>query len=426
MKVTFFTTDWDNCVAGPNSWIKRILPNLREKGVDIRVLACAFGQQNNPTIEFLLKSGFDCKVFQAQKFFTIPVAIRWILQQLKKDTPDIFVPSTGTMSFYAAKWVKSEGIPTVNVLHSDDAYHRGVLKQFIFGEPDFRFSALVCVSKFLEEFVLSQKPKDTLIKYIPYGTPLPSGKASLPSIDRFRLVYVGRLVEEQKRASEVARALCLATLTYPNCEAVMYGDGDAKPAVQAVLEQYKGHKVTLFGRVDSQKIQNKLLESHALVLLSDYEGLPISVLEAMACGVVPICLNIRSGVSELIKDGENGFLVCDRKDDFLKAVGKLQSNAKLWENLSQNAVKTIQESYSESFCAREWISLFEYLNSRKSKPVQIKVPLQIKLPTLNDDIEHSVHRVSVLGFYILKFFNAIKWRVEAILLRNASKLTQRQ
>ncbi|WP_371821102.1 glycosyltransferase [Chloracidobacterium sp. D] len=42
------------------------------------------------------------------------------------------------------------------------------------------------------------------------------------------------------------------------------------------------------------------------VLLSDYEGLPIALMEAMATGLVPICTAMRSGIGQLVVDGVTG------------------------------------------------------------------------------------------------------------------------
>jgi len=44
-------------------------------------------------------------------------------------------------------------------------------------------------------------------------------------------------------------------------------------------------------------------------LPSAFEGLPVALLEAMACGAVPVVSDIRSGVRQVVRDGENGYVV---------------------------------------------------------------------------------------------------------------------
>jgi glycosyltransferase involved in cell wall biosynthesis len=52
-----------------------------------------------------------------------------------------------------------------------------------------------------------------------------------------------------------------------------------------------------------------LARADVFLLPSSFEGLPVSLLEAMAQGAVPVVSAVRSGVRELVRDGENGFLV---------------------------------------------------------------------------------------------------------------------
>ncbi|QUV81159.1 glycosyltransferase [Chloracidobacterium sp. D] len=60
------------------------------------------------------------------------------------------------------------------------------------------------------------------------------------------------------------------------------------------------------GLVDNARIQALMAEHHMFVLLSDYEGLPIALMEAMATGLVPICTAMRSGIGQLVVDGVTG------------------------------------------------------------------------------------------------------------------------
>ena len=67
--------------------------------------------------------------------------------------------------------------------------------------------------------------------------------------------------------------------------------------------------VQLVGFVENDQILKHLLECHAVVLLSDHEGLGLSLLEGMASGVVPIGLRGAPGVTEFVVDGLTGLLV---------------------------------------------------------------------------------------------------------------------
>ena len=136
------------------------------------------------------------------------------------------------------------------------------------------------------------------------------------------------------------------------------------------------------GRVDVSGVYSVLRDCHALVLLSDYEGLPVSMLEAMAVGVVPVCLDMRSGIRDAIKPGFNGLIVKDRKEDFYAAVQTLQRDAVLWSILSANARETVKQRFSEETCVASWIELLRSFDKRK-RIGPVKSPVIVRLPRSN-------------------------------------------
>lgn len=335
----------------------------------------------------LRSQGVDCAAVATQTY--IEDRVRWILKRLQEDPPDVFVPNAMLPSYYAGRWAREAGIPTVGILHSDDSYHRGLLNEFVFGDTDYRLSALVCVSRFLEQEVLRRRPHGVLIRRIPCGVPIPEDMAQLPT-GRMRLVYTGRLVEEQKRISELTRALCRVVREVESTEAFIYGEGPAATQVdQIVSSDGNGLPIHFAGRVDSDRIQEHLQKGHVLVLLSDYEGLPISMMEAMASGVVPICLRTRSGAVELIEHDKTGLLVSNRGDDFVNAARRLRCEPDTWERLSLAARAKMQAEYSSEASAASWETLLRALSDNSQTKRVVKAPRQVVLPPIPAALAHG-------------------------------------
>jgi len=73
----------------------------------------------------------------------------------------------------------------------------------------------------------------------------------------------------------------------------LVGDGPDRPALQTAFEQ-DGllQNIKFWGWLDPEAVKERLLELDALVLMSDCEGLPLALLEAMAHGVVPVISRI--------------------------------------------------------------------------------------------------------------------------------------
>jgi len=208
-----------------------------------------------------------------------------------------------------------------------------------------------------------------------------------------RLVYVGRLVDEQKRIIDTTKALCRAVKEIPNTEAFIYGSGSEHDSVELVLNQEgKDLPIYLMGLINSDEMQKHLLKYHVIVLLSDYEGIPVSLIESMACGLVPICTKIESGIPELITHNVNGLLVIDRGDDFVAAVKRLHDEPNLWKNLSQLARAKVESDYSHDICVGKWERLFENIHQSHLPKRPISIPNILNLPPLNVHLDYDDHR----------------------------------
>ena len=323
----------------------------------------------------------------------LPYAVRSFVEFLEESQPDVYVPNCIVPAYFAAGYARRSGIPTVGVLHSDDPFYWGLVDEFIKGRPDFRVSAVVPVSTFLETEVTSTAAAlGVTVCRIGCGVAIPARTAEPPS-SVFRLVYVGRLVEEQKRVSDVTTALCAAAQDIPNLEAWIVGEGCARDTVENIIQKKGNGRVRLLGRVDNANIYDVLAQCHGLVLLSDYEGMPISMLEAMAAGVVPICLDVRSGIREALEHGVNGLIVKDRAVDFISAVKALKGDTVRWQSLSRAARETVRQRYSIEECACQWVRLLRRLNSARAARASFNAPKVLRLPPRNPKFGHQDMRL---------------------------------
>ncbi len=420
MKITYCARDWSNFVGGSNSWLSRLLPVLRRRGIESRVLCFTLSPgEQCPTVRSLRKAGIDCVTVPEEEMKYTEQRVRWILERVAENPPDVFVPDYLLPAYYAGRWIREAGIPTVGIcpVPLNVWVYPGILDQFVFGSSAYQVSAFACVSKYLEQSVLEQHPKGVLVSCIPHGVPIPKDVAQKPN-GRLRLAYVGRLIERAKRISEVTRSLCRAVREVPGTEAVIYGDGPERPTVERILrEEGDGLPVRLYGWVDSYDIQRHLLGCHALVLLSDHEGLPLSVMEGMACGLVPIGLRGTSGVTELVEDNITGFLVNDRSDGFVTAVRRLREDAVLWDRLARSARAKVEAEYSLEVCATRWQELCEKLANCSGPRKPLRIPRRLNLPpvhpALGEDnrIPHPYQR---LIQPVKRFMSHVKYQYPSI------------
>jgi colanic acid/amylovoran biosynthesis glycosyltransferase len=387
MKATFFTRDYANVSGGHNTWLCRFLPNLRRRGIELRVLCFHLSPEEEfPTARSLRQAGFSCTTVSEEEMKYTKQRVRWIFDRLTEDPPDVFVVNAVyPAAYYAGRWLREAGIPTVGICHGGGMmnFYEGLLDEFVLGRAAYQVSAFVCISKFLEQAVLERRPQGILVRCIPYGVPIPESVAKKPR-GRLRLAYVGRLAEEQKRISEVTHGLCRAVREVPGTEALIYGDGPARAAVEQILrEEGNGLPVQLVGFVENDRIPKHLLECHAVVLLSDHEGLGLALLEGMASGVVPIGLRGAPGVTEFVVDGLTGLLVGNRGDEFVAAVRRLREDPALWERLARSAHAKVEADYSEKVCVDRWQELFHTLVNSSGPRKPLRIPRRLHLPPVH-------------------------------------------
>lgn len=385
MKILICAHDRPDSVNGPNVWLQRLLPELRKSGIDSELLFFPVGNPMKcPTIQALKQNNFSCKIYEGLKY--TEHKMKWILKRVNEIQPDIFMPNLNIPAYHASKYIKKAGIPVVGMLHSDDPFYRSIVDEFIIKPAESYLSAIICVSGFLEDFCRDRCESKTIIRKIPYGVPVPERKAGFDN-NRLKLMYAGRFIERQKRISDVTKSLCKLTMKIPGTEAVLYGSGPSEPDVKQIINESKGAQVHLGGLVDSNELQEKFLENQVFVLLSDYEGLPIALMESMAAGLVPVCYKMDSGIPELVTDGVNGLIVKDREQSFYHAINRLMTEEKLWVKLSDGARNKIEEGYSIPFMKKEWRHLLlELHKGNPSRNVNLEIPRKFDLPPENPAI----------------------------------------
>ncbi len=389
MKVAFCTSEFSDLSGGQNTWLCNFLPELRRFGIESRVLSFAPSDEREfATVRSLRQSGISCiTCFEKQHPYT-EQRLRWLLEQLAEQPPDVFVLNMVLpAAYYAARWLREAGIPTVGICHIgvDHCLYPALVDEFVFGREDYRVSALVCVSQYLEEAIVGRRPQEVLVKTIPCGVLIPKHEARKPNGGPLRLAYVGRLSEEAKRISEVTRALCRAAREIPGVEALIYGDGEERDAVERIIrEEADGLPVYLVGYVENGALRTHLLKCHAVVLLSDWEGLGLGLLEGMACGLVPVGLrHAHGGGPELIDDEVTGLLVEDRADSFVAAVRRLRDDPALWMRLSRSARAEIDAKYSMRICAARWQELLSQVANGAAPRKAISIPANFDLPRVH-------------------------------------------
>ncbi|RYF47235.1 MAG: colanic acid biosynthesis glycosyltransferase WcaL, partial [Comamonadaceae bacterium] len=123
-----------------------------------------------------------------------------------------------------------------------------------------------------------------------------------------RLVCVGRLCE-QKGQLLLLQAVRQLLNTGEVFELVLAGDGEMRSDLEHYIQEHRlGPFVSITGWISSERVKQELQASHAMVLASFAEGLPVVIMEAMALQKPVISTSI-AGIPELVRHGVDGWLV---------------------------------------------------------------------------------------------------------------------
>lgn len=172
-----------------------------------------------------------------------------------------------------------------------------------------------------------------------------------PYDDRDRVVgFLGRLDEEKgvRELAAVARSL-------PDDVTFRFiGDGDLREWLESDLsDEVERGEVELTGWVDHDDVPRQLNDLALLVMPSQpTEGLPTTILEALACGT-PVLASPVSGVPDVVREGETGFLIESRAPEPLReTVLDVLARDDLTA-ISENGRELIEREYSfEAACDR--------------------------------------------------------------------------
>jgi glycosyltransferase involved in cell wall biosynthesis len=174
--------------------------------------------------------------------------------------------------------------------------------------------------------------------------------------DGHRVIAIGRL-ELQKGFDMLLRAFAQCAQGHPDWTLKIIGDGSERERLQALARVLQ-----ISDRVDWQlpakEPEKELRRSDLFVLSSRYEGLPMVLLEAMACGLPVVSFDCPSGPKEIIRDGEDGLLVRANDIDALaQAIRHLMSSEGERKRLGENATRIV-ERFGLAKISEMWSTLF--------------------------------------------------------------------
>jgi len=356
--ILFLNSDWS--VSGVNTFTEHLARSLIMKGYDVKIVFTRGKYGKYPENDFM--PGVPTVFLNPKK--TQPW-YRGIFDALKEYVSNydncIVVPNYDFVASCTSSSLP-DNVGIVGIAHSDDVEHY---------EHVYRlghwWNHIVTVSetikKNLLEYNRSFTEKTSTVYYgIPEGNRsyLSSVTAKHQATDScIRLIYTGRLILTQKRVDRFFHLCKYLDQMQVNYHLDIVGDGP----LEAKMSEYflDNSKVTIHGRLSKDEIDVLLKKAHVFTMLSDFEGLPLSLIEALKEGCIPVLNKIESGVCEIIESGVNG-LIIDHADmrEMAAQIKDLANSKEKRVRIAENAYKTfIEKGLDLNSMRDQYVEIFE-------------------------------------------------------------------
>lgn len=226
------------------------------------------------------------------------------------------------------------------------------------------FHQAVAVSRDMQNAFVKQYGFDKMkVSVIHNGIDVPKISTKRYNVCPFVIGSSGRLfsVKDYPFMVEIAKAIREKT---SRVSFNLAGDGPERPKLHTLIQQYALNGIfVLKGHLKDMSAFYQGLDLY--LNTSIHEGIPMSVLEAMAHGLPVIAPKV-GGFPEIIDDGVDGYLLNERDPrDFAEKCLVLHENKEMWQQMSQAARQKVVREFSMENMARQYYNLYlKVINNR--------------------------------------------------------------
>lgn len=366
---TWNTRAMDGFIADPSLGVRwsvlEFVDRAKQPQLDIEHQLALFSPAVRP-------HRYYAESFPRDNRWTAP--LHWV-NSLRGEQFDVVVTDTCHVECYIVAELLQIGgkRPAVlGVIHNDGQMHFDFSGELMDPANDM----VAAVSTYLVRKFNGRYPDQRPARYMPLIVPVAARLPTRTSASPIRLCWSGRVEIEQKRVLDLPLlAAALAKLNV-DFQLDVLGDGSASPALRdavAGLESGVARRVRLLGRVPIDSMPGLLAEQHILVNVSQYEGTSVSMLEGMGQGLVPVVTDVTSGVRDVVRDGESGWIVpIGDVNAMAAAIARLANDRALLESASQKAWETVRDTFSASTACRVIAGLVKEAAALPRPPMRVR------------------------------------------------------
>jgi glycosyltransferase involved in cell wall biosynthesis len=145
---------------------------------------------------------------------------------------------------------------------------------------------------------------------------------------------------------------------------MILGDGLERKNLQRLSQRLNLRRIQFIGQANPASYYHK---AKIMCMTSIYEGLPMTLIECQAYGVVPVLYNSFSAATDVVTNGYNGFLIPPYEQTiYIKRLSQLMTDTNMLKQMQIECRKRIK-SYDAKRIANEWFNLIMNIMNNKSE-----------------------------------------------------------
>lgn len=157
------------------------------------------------------------------------------------------------------------------------------------------------------------------------------------------VMYCGRF-EAQKNLLQLLKICQFVIKKKPNLTVTLIGMGRHEQMLKRyVINHHLDNNIQFIQPVND--IEQYMYQSKIFTLTSKFEGQPMTLLEAMSCECIPVCMNF-PGITEYINNNYNGYIANTEKEMAMVIIKCLDAYEQTYD-IRQKARRTVMKNYSE-------------------------------------------------------------------------------
>jgi len=354
------------------------------KGLGVPAAVFSFSLENGMAEEFAA-AGILAEVSDENRLI-FEDRLTSLYRKIADYGPTAIIANLGLDSYEMLRYMP-EGVARIGVVHDLAMRPSHTIPIY-----EVALDGVAMVNSFMVDDVRRAAPKVN-IRYLAHGIPFPDLPPRSPNPSGpLKILFFGRLY-----SGKGTRLFPLIIDDLQKREVpfrfTIHGNGPEEGYLRETLAPHVASGVAVFSSITSRdQLYSLIRQNDIFIMASEHEGGPLTLLEAMSFGLVPVCHDIPCLVQEVV-NSEIGFRVPQDAAAYAGAIAQLHQDRPMLERMSAAAHKRISEAYSIQAMAQRYLNFIESIIPRSR---QVVWPKSIHpLPILNMRLSFRLMQTSL-------------------------------